>query len=522
MKKDTNYLTVASIFQSHMVIQRDKPIVIWGNAPDLSNITVNFCGSTYTAAVTDQKWRCVLPSMDAGEGYTITISCSHEDTSPIILEGISIGDIWLACGQSNMEFHLRYDEDWENVRNYEKNSKIHMYNVPQLAFEGHKKDTKGYGIWFYEGECGFETFSAPGYSFARHVQPHINVPIGIIGCNWGGSTASAWLEEDYLSREPLSVYLKEYEEAIKDISLEELKKRSMEAYAFEESQKHAEDFMPLMYGRDEKWQQEYMKEHENDAFVPMGPWNINRPSGLYHQMLEPLIPFSIKGVLWYQGESDAAHADIYDKLFSSLIDCWRRKWKDNFPFLFVQLAPFKKWLACDATGYPEVRQKQEIVSKTVTNTAMASIMDIGSYYDIHPKKKMEVGRRLALLARGKVYGENILCESPELEKAERKDNQIILSFLHCGQSGDKSGLYIMDKTYNSIMADNHDVNGFLIMQNNEKIPIDSIEIKGNHILLNFKDLKDTPCTIFFAWEEYVEVNVFNAAGLPLKPFECTI
>ena len=148
-----------------------------------------------------------------------------------------------------------------------------------------------------------------------------------------------------------------------------------------------EEFMPLLYGRDRAWQETYMEEHANDPFVPMGPYNINRPGGLYHQMLEPLIPFAIKGAVWYQGETDAGHADIYDKLMTAMITFWREKWNDQFPFLFVQLAPFGVWLACDSKGYTQVRKKPEMVSKTVPRTGMVSIMEIGSYYDIHPKLK---------------------------------------------------------------------------------------------------------------------------------------
>ncbi|MBQ6805813.1 MAG: hypothetical protein IJO97_00080 [Lachnospiraceae bacterium] len=520
-------LTLAPIFQSNMVLQRGKPITIWGNAPVGTVITLTLSGTTKpeapvstnqtiaetntATASTDGTWKCVLPAMDAGENFTLKVTCKDsssglmEQDETIILRNISIGDIWLACGQSNMEFFLRYDADWESVQKYEKNPKIHMYNVPQLAFPGHQKNTTGYGYWFTEGETGFETFSAPGYSFARNIQPEIGVPIGIIGCNWGGTTASTWLDESYLQQEPLSVYLKEYENAISAYTPRELKEISLRAWKFEDSPQHAVDFMPLLYGRDREWQENYMKEHEKDPVIPMGPWNINRPGGLYHQMLEPLIPFAFKGVLWYQGESDAIHAEMYDKLLTSLISCWRKKWNDNFPFLFVQLAPFGVWLACDSTGYTQVREKQELVSKTVPNTGMISIMDIGSYYDIHPKQKLEVGRRLALLARGKVYGESILCESPELICAVRDahaHNKITLSFSNC----------------RTLVCDDNKITGFVLIQQEKEIPIDSVSIEDTQIILQAEALTDAPCTVSFAWADYVTVNVHNEAGLPVKPF----
>ena len=510
-----NLLTTAPIFQSNMVLQREKPIVIWGNAPVDSHISICLqtpagIASADTVAELNTtssvgKWQCTLPPQSACENARLTISCDRTGCEAITLDQISIGDVWLAGGQSNMEFFLRYDQDWDIVKTYEKNPKIHMYNVPQLAFPGQERDTTGYGVWLKEGDTGFDTFSAPGYSFARNIQPNIGVPIGIIGCNWGGSTAATWLDESCLEEEPLAVYLREYEEALQEYTPEEMKEISLKAWAFETSPKHMEEFMPLLYGRDRAWQETYMEEHANDPFVPMGPYNINRPGGLYHQMLEPLIPFAIKGALWYQGETDAGHADIYDKLMTAMITFWRKKWDDPFPFLFVQLAPFGEWLACDSKGYTQVREKQELVSKTVPRTGMVSIMDIGSYYDIHPKQKMEVGRRLALLARGKVYGENILCESPEFLKAVRdtaSGHAITISLANCG----------------SLSCPDQDITGFVLIQQGKEIPVDSITIDGTQIILKADSLSDAPCTVQFAWADYATVNIYNEAGLPVKPF----
>lgn len=553
---------VFSLFQSNMVLQRQKPIHIWGTAPKNTTVTVQLNNHTASDTVSDINWHCILPPMEAGEGYTITITCSSTPEKPIILSSVSIGDVWLAGGQSNMEYFLRYDENWEKVKNYPRNPKIHMYNVPQLAFEGHSKNTDGYGTWFTQGDSGFETFSAPGFSFAYNIQPHIHVPVGIIGCNWGGTSASAWLDEAYLKKDPLSIYLKEYEQALSAYSQKELEQLSYAGWKHEDSLKHIEEFMPIMYGQQWEDQLNYVRDHSNDPVVPLGPWSINRPGGLYHQMLEPLIPFSIKGVLWYQGESDAYHAEMYDDLFSTMIKCWREKWNDNFPFLFVQLAPFGKWIHCVSDRYHEVRAKQEYVSKTIPDTGMVSIMDIGSYYDIHPKKKIEVGRRLALLARGKVYQEDILCESPELTNAKRgmNSNELLITFDHCQQlqltsldtaplnrpmpheqnrfkgclndSSTPSCNKTIAQMESSIQAiptpmftqiiSTHDISGFVLTQNDKQIPIDTIRIKGNSVILTSNALTTDPCTLSLAWADYAEINLVNEAGLPVKPFHIHI
>lgn len=501
-----NTVSLFPIFQSGMVLQREKPICIWGTAPAGSIVTVSLNAYSVDATTDNQgNFNAILPPMQASTDCTLSLSCNASDVQPLILSDICIGDVWLAGGQSNMEFFLRYEKDWDTVKHYEVNPLIRVYNVPQTAFEGHRKPYPGYGRWMQSNDPDFETFSAPAYSFARTVQPEVNVPIGIIGCNWGGTTATAWLDESNLTNEPLNIYLKEYEEACSLYSEEEMKRISLEAWEFEDSPQHDMDFRPLLYGRSYEWQKQYKKVHDGEPVVPMGPYNINRPGGLYHLMLEPLTSFSIKGAIWYQGESDAAHADMYDILLSTLIDAWRQKWNDEFPFYFVQLAPFGVWLGCDSVNYEIVRAKQEKVSLTVPATGMACIMDIGSYEDIHPKQKMEVGRRLGLLALGKTYGKDILCESPRMVKADKSSNVITLEFNNCNTLTFKEG--------------NTD---FSVVQNNVEKDILNTSVSANCILLTVKDISDEPLTVSLAYKGYAEVHLYNEAGLPVCPFQITI
>lgn len=501
-----NQLSLFSIFQSGMVIQRSKPVPIWGNAPIGSHITIVLNNiSMQATANTNGDFQVTFPPMEAGTGYTLSVSSDSPDTQPLTFTDIAIGDVWLAGGQSNMEFFLRYDKDWNSVKNYENNPLIRVYNVPQSAFPGHTRKTPGYGRWMQSDDSDFETFSAPAYSFAYNLQPHINIPIGIIGCNWGGTTATAWLDESNLQKKPLDIYLKEYHDACSLYSAEEMEQLSLDGWKFEDSPAHDLEFRPLLYGRDYSWQKDYMKQHTQDPLIPLGPYHINRPGGLYHMMLEPLHSFPIKGVIWYQGESDAGHADIYDTLLETLITDWRQKWNDDFPFLFVQLAPFGIWLECTSENYSVVREKQQLVSDTVPNTGMVSIMDIGSYYDIHPKEKMEVGRRLALLARGKVYGEDILCESPRLINAEKTDTRITLTFHHCKN-----------------LSANGGQNDFVVIQNDEIREITELSITNNQIHITVNHLTESPVTIKLAQADYAEIHIFNEANLPICPFAITI
>lgn len=519
MNTDQTY-SLAQLFQDGMLFQREKEIVLWGNAAPGTTVTAAFYKEGQSGpflrggneAGRNGRFLITLPPQKAGEGYQLSVTFEAAGIKPILLKNIGFGDVWLAGGQSNMEFFLKYDCHWEDTKKLPRNPGIRMYNVPQRAFAGHTTHNRtGYGCWFDDTAPALACFSAPAYSFARNIQEAEGVPVGIIGCNWGGSSASAWVPEEALRTPPLDCYLREYEEAISGISPEKLVSESLSAWAFEDSERHNADFEPLLYGQDRDWQLRYMETHADDPVVPMGPYAFNRPCGLYHTMLSELIPFSIKGVLWYQGESDAGdHAFLYDKLLTALIESWRKKWNDPFPFLIVQLAPFGKWLACDNRGYAVVREKQAHVAKTLAGVSMASIMDLGSYYDIHPKEKMEVGRRLALLARGHVYDEkDLLCDAPEAVSAIlSKDRQIIIPFRH----GD--GL-----TAGSGRTD------WKIRMQDQDIRPGKVTIKEDRAILTLPNSvpeDQIPRSVSLGWDDYAEIHLYNRTGLSARPFMINI
>lgn len=510
--------SLAEIFQSGMLFQRDKEIRLWGKAAPGTSVTASLYKEAKThpdplfqadgTADESGRFHIALSPMEAGEGYRLSVGFASAPEASILLKDIGFGDIWLAGGQSNMEFFLKYDRDWEETKKLPRNPHIRMYNVPQRAFEGHTSHNKtGYGYWFDDSDPALDCFSAPGYSFARHIQEATGVPIGIIGCNWGGSTAAAWVPEEVLSTPPLDRYLREYEEAVSGISPEKLAADSLSAWEFEDSLEHGADFEPLLYGRDRDWQLAYMKAHAEDPVIPMGPYNINRPAGLYRTMLSGLISFSIKGVLWYQGESDAGeYAFMYDRLLTGLIEHWRRAWNDNFPFLIVQLAPFGVWLDCDSKDYTTVREKQAVVAENVPGVYMAGIMDLGSYYDIHPKEKMEVGRRLALLARGHVYGEKeLLCDAPKAVRADRlHDGLIRITFSHADGLFSDGG-----KSDWNIRIGEQDV-----------LP-ENIVIEDDCVLLTLPDAVSdihAPSYVSLGWKDYAEIHIYNRATLSAAPF----
>lgn len=512
-----NTYTLEEIFQDGMLFQREKEIVVRGTAePDCIVIAAVYREGEAEAVrrgtcVADHsgQFSVALPPMEAGEGYFLDVLFDAAPERTIRLSDIAFGDIWLAGGQSNMEFFLKYDKDWEKTQKLPRNPKIRMYNVPQRSFAGHTSHNKtGYGYWFDDGDPALACFSAPAYSFARDVQPAIGIPIGLIGCNWGGSSASTWVEKEMLQTPPLPIYLKEYEQAIAGISEEKLAADSFAAWAFEDSEKHHIDFEPLLYGRDRDWQLQYMEAHKDEPVVPMGPYHFNRPAGLYEMMLHPLFSFPIKGVLWYQGESDAGEkAYMYDILLTNLVNLWRKKWNDELPFLIVQLAPFGVWRDCISAGYAVVREKQAAVAETVPGVYMASIMDLGDYYDIHPKEKMEVGRRLALLARGHIYGESgLLCDAPKaVDAVFLNESQIAVTFCHA------DGLF----------ADGKDSDWKIRLPKQDVAPT-KVLIEGERIVLTLPftvSPEMSPAYVSLGFDDYAEIHIFNRAGLSAAPFQ---
>ena len=517
------------IYQNHMMLQREKELLICGTCLTGRTVKIQLDTTTETVSVEKGQFCCHFPAQSAGVGKILTFYVDHENEPEITISDISIGELWLAAGQSNMEYFLRYDAHWNDTKKLPPNKNIRMFNMPQIAYEGQERDLPDSGYWFEEGDKAWAVFSAPGYYFARNIQPALDVPVGIIGCNWGGTPACAWMAESYLEKEPLSIFVKEYLDSVQNKSEDAMNQESMDAWAFEDSYHHQLEWRTMMYGLTLEEQAQWMEIHKADPVLPLGPYHHYRPSGLYHTMIEKLAPFSLKGILWYQGESDSGHAEIYDQTMTSLIACFRDAFADStLPFLFTQLAPFGVWLDCTGENYEIIREKQDYVSKHVPHTAMISLMDLGMYEDIHPKHKREVGRRLALLARGSVYGESLLCESPELLSATLENCTITLDFAHAG-----TGL-IWEGTPEKEFRITYQQQACFIYGcyvNQSKI-IFTFSLPKTAIYSNTAnslpestpcfDATDTTYEVSYCYQPYCSGNIWNNKKLPLKPFHVTL
>ena len=490
----------APIFGDGMVLQRNKELTIWGTAEREGTVRVYLGDYRSESSVIDGVWKCTFPPMDAA---TDLVLLAKQGSAFIRVQNVMIGDVWLAGGQSNMEFFLRYETHFEEAKALSQNPLIRMYTCPRIAYEGQKPYQRGCGYWFGEEDPAWETFSSVAYWFARELQPELNVPIGIISCNWGGTSASAWVPAKSLEAEPLAIYLKDYETATAVMDPEENRERSLRGWAFQEDPVHMKEWAGVMYGIDRQAQLERLVKRAGNPAVPMGPYNKNRPGCLYEQMIAPIRNCAIKGVLWYQGENDVHHAWLYSKLFETLISEWRKIWGQEIPFIFAQLAPFGEWLALDGKLFPEIREQQEIVSKTVPNCYMISTSDVGMRYDIHPKEKKALGHRYFLQAMDKIYGKHCLADAPSLHSVEVSENEIRLTIENAG-----TGMHV----------EMSDFSLFDLRRDGEKIPIICAEKNGNMIVLKTSEKINKPITISFGHMPYYQVQLYNSAKIPCVPF----
>jgi sialate O-acetylesterase len=498
-------LSVAMIFGNNMVLQRNKKIVVWGEAESGSSITVKLNGVTASVTAVEGKWKAELPPMEACTGCEMHIE--DDKGQSIELKNVAIGEVWIAGGQSNMEMGMYADADFEEAKKEANNPNIRFFDYPRVSYDGQMdaEDYSDFGFWRTLTEEDIEFFSAVGHYFAKMLYNELDVPVGIVGCNWGGSPAAAWMDESYLTGE-LECYLKDNEEVLENLDMDRYVKDFLTERARMNSPEAKEAMKKMMktpmlkpmefnFQFDESKMREFMN----------GPYSPFRASGLYHTMLEKIMPYTAAGVIWYQGEADTHRANLYDKLFGEMIRCWRDGWNDeNLPFLFVQLAPFEALIASNCQSFVPVREMQEKVSKTVPNSYMACIMDVGMEFDIHPKKKKPVGERLALLALANVYDRDILCESPEAVGMQKTDGSVVVEFEYTGE-----GLYIDGDKINALelYVDGGSVDEFTASVDGSKVRIDSPYITG-----------EANVEVRFAWVDYCVVNLYNSAGLPAKPF----
>ncbi len=474
-----------SLFSDNMVLQRGVAVPIWGTANDGEKVTVNFNGQIVITTAKDGKWQLKLKPLKAGGPYKMIIS--GENT--LTITNILVGEVWVCGGQSNMERQLGGGQkpivNWIAEVADANYPEIRQYHVANHPSDTAISDANA--KWEICDTTSVKKFSAVGYFFARDLYKQLKVPIGLLFSSVGGTPAEKWTTRLTLESNPeLKKLVEDYDKA---------KLEYPDAVA-----KYKKDYPVLLA----KWAADTLVTSVSNKAFPTKPAPPRNPAGgaggLYNGMINPLIPYAIKGVIWYQGESNGGRGKQYQTLFPTMITDWRQHWNQgDFPFLFVQIAPFR-------SADPMIREAQFLTLKKVPNTAMVVTTDCGDSSDIHPTHKQPVGNRLSLAARALAYNEKIEYSGPLYKSFEVKGNTIELSFNHIGRG---------------LMAKDGDLIGFTIAGENKKFFPATAIIEGEKVIVSSMDVTK-PTAVRFAFTNVAKGNLFNNEGLPASPFRTDI
>jgi sialate O-acetylesterase len=479
-------LWLPRIFSDHMVLQRETPNPVWGTANPGTVVTASIAGKTVsTTAAADGKFRLDLPALPAGGPHELEVKA---DTT-LTFTDLLVGEVWLCSGQSNMDFSLAKTakRSFAGATNWEQ--EVAMADHPQIReFKAEWAMTEDpqpelEGAWT---PCTPETagdFSAVPYFFARELQKELGVPVGIVTCAYGASTAEAWISQEKLAANP----------AFKPLHDAFWKK----FIAYRDNPQPFADYGTAMA----KW-----TASNKSSRAPRHPDPIqdqHHPAVLFNGMVAPLIPYALRGAIWYQGESNVGSRKLYPALQQALIEDWRARWNRDFSFHFVQLAPYQKPKPEPADSSLATMREAQSTSLSLPKTGMAVTLDLGEEKDIHPRNKQDVGKRLALLALKNDYGKDVACAGPPFKTAEIEDGRIVLHF---------------DTTDGGLVAKDGPLKHFAIAGDDRKFVWAEAGIEGDTVIVSSPAVP-RPIHVRYAWADNPQgANLFNTAGLPAAPF----
>ncbi len=445
-------LRLHALFSDHMVLQRNTSVPIWGWAEAGMKVTVSpaWGDAVQTRADDRGRWTVSIQTPDAGGPSTMTVATS--DTT-ITIGDIVFGEVWLGSGQSNMEMPLKGWPPNDPIEGSETEiatadfPMIRMFTVERTVSLTPKDDVKG--SWIVASPETVAGFSATAYFFAKDLHAGLDVPVGIIHSSWGGTPAEAWVPSADLANVP----------------------------GFETM---SESFATA------------------EAGLALSP---NSPSLLFNGMIAPILPYAMKGVIWYQGESNVGRGKQYETLFPTLIRSWRARWESGeFPFYFVQIAPFI-YGESEPSPAAELREAQRL-TLSLPNTGMVVTSDIGNPTNIHPANKKDVGERLSLWALAETYGKDIVHSGPLADRAEFNALNVVVRFKHVGSGLVAKGGPLTDFELAGADGVFHPANAVI---SGETVVVSSAKVSK-------------PVTVRFGWREASQPNLFNKEGLPASSF----
>jgi len=534
-------VSMPAIFGDHMVLQRNAGVPVWGWAEAGEEVVVTAGGTEMkTTAGPDGRWQVKLPVM--GESANPMILQVKGKANTLTFQDVLVGDVWLCSGQSNMEFATGRASNAAEALPKANHPEIRFFLVA-THYVPFKPQSDCQGTWQI---CTPETakkFSAVGYFFAEQIAASQKTPVGMIGSYVPGSPAQAWISVEPLLADPKmeEKYARGFQRLSENFD-------ALKAAHDQWQKEVGDDYKKVLsayYAQRSKAAREGQPEPPLPKPSTPEPFFPKPPSFFFNGMIAPIIPFGIKGVLWYQGESNAGD-DLYWKLFSSLIADWRGRWgQGDFPFLFVQLPNYKprsnepsqKENGRDS-GTVVVREAQLETLKTVPNTGMAVTIDLGEAENLHPLDKADVADRLVLYAKHLAYGEEIVFSSPIYDSFTIEGEKVHIKFKHAGaglkigtpppaalkraaavaSSSNASAATPVENSDAARVAGPTELTGFAIRGADKKFVWAKAVIESPDTVCVWSDEVKEPVAVRYAWGENPEVNLYNSADLPASPF----
>jgi sialate O-acetylesterase len=477
---------VSPLFVDHMVLQQGMAVPVFGTAGANEQVTV-IVGDAKATATADAsgRWLAKLGPLQAGGPVELTVAGTG---NTLTVKDVLVGEVWVCSGQSNMEWVVANSNNFQEERNSANYPAIRMFTVKKAVTGAPAKSLEG--SWAVCNPQNVAAFSAVGYFFGRELHKSLNVPVGLIHTSWGGTPAESWAQRSALEADPdFKPILDRWDGQ------------------FAQFQRQLQQLPATL----DKWMSESQRVDAEGRPVPQVPLpqdprsNPWRPAGLYNAMVAPLLPYGIKGAIWYQGESNAGRAYQYRKLLPAMIQSWRKAWgQGDFPFYIVSLANFTP--VKDEPGdsdWAELREAQTITANTVPQAGQSITIDIGEANDIHPRNKQEVGRRLALVALAKTYGKDIPYSGPTYDTMKVQGDSIRLMF--------------KNTTGGLVARGGETLKGFAVAGEDRKWHWANALIDGDSVVVR-SDQVQKPVAVRYAWANNPVCNLYNGAGLPAVPF----
>jgi hypothetical protein len=480
-----------AIFSDHMVLQQDKPVAIWGWADAGEEVTVTVADVTAKATPdASGKWTAKLQKVKvAAKPIAMTV----KGKNALTVNDVLIGEVWLCSGQSNMAFQVARTNDAEKEIAAANYPQIRMFTVDRNPQPQPQTDCKG--KWEVCSPATVKTFSAAAYFFGRELHQKLSVPVGLINSSYGGTDIAAWTSFEPQAKVPeLIAQMESWERQEKTYDPEKAKANyEKQLAAFNENAKKAKA---------------ENKPAPRKPTPPVRPsLNQNRPTNLYNGMIAPILPYTIRGAIWYQGEHNGSDAGglLYRKQLPLLIADWRQRWGDEFYFGFVQLPNFIR----AGEGWPLVREAMLKTLMSVPKTGMAVTIDVGNPKDVHPTDKQTVGHRLAMWALGDVYGQaGVATCGPIAVSHDVRNGEMVITFKHAD-----GGLVVKENAN----AKGTELQGFTIAGDDGKFVPATAKIEGDKVIVYSREVTK-PAAVRYAWQDNPACNLYNGQGIPASPF----